>query len=132
MATIAYGKKQKKLCLQKEELILLNKADVLSSATLLESLQTVYPDAICISAKTGMNLDKVAGAVLEKFRGTEVLVRVNCSAGNGRVQSFLRANAAILNRQYLDSSVTIEARLGKNQLPILKRLRPKELEVLDN
>jgi len=117
-------------CGKKEKLVLLNKADVLSSSTLLESLQTVYPDAICISAKTGMNLDKVAGAVLAKFRGTEVLVRVNCSAGNGRVLSFLRANAAIVNREYLDSSVTIEARLGKNQLPLLKRLRPKDLEIL--
>jgi GTP-binding protein HflX len=119
-------------CGKKEKLILLNKADVLSSATLLESLQTVYPEAICISAKMGMNLDKVAGAVLAKFKGTEVTVRVNCSAGNGRVLSFLQANATVLEHQYLDSSVTIEARLGKNQLGPLKRLRPKDLEVLEN
>ena len=119
-------------CGQKEKLVLLNKTDVLGKASLLESLQTVYRQAICISAKTGMNLDKLAETVLAKFRGGQVTVRVNCSAGNGKVQSFLRANAAILNRQYLDSSVTIEARLGKNQLPILKRLRPKELEVLEN
>ena len=118
-------------CGKKVELVLLNKADVLSSSTLLESLQTVYPEAICISAKTGMNLNQVAEAVLAKFKGTEVTVRINCSAGNGRVLSFLRANAAIVNREYLDSSIVIEARLGKNQLPLLKRLRPKELEVIE-
>jgi GTP-binding protein HflX len=119
-------------CGAKEKLVILNKVDALSKAALLESLQTVYPEAICISAKTGMNLDKLAGAVLTKFRGGEVLVQVNCSAGNGKVQSFLRANAKILEREYLDSSVTIKARLGKNQLPLLKRLQPRNLEVVES
>jgi len=119
-------------CGPKEKLVLLNKVDVLSKASLLESLQTVYPRAICISAKTGMNLDKLGEVVLAKFRGGEVLVQVSCSAGNGKVQSFLRANAAILDRRYLDSSVTIKARLGRNQLPLLKRLKPKGLEVVEN
>ena len=118
-------------CGAKEKLVILNKVDALGKAALLESLQTVYPEAICISAKTGMNLDKLAGAVLAKFRGGEVLVEVNCSAGNGKVISFLRANAAILEREYLDSSVTIKARLGKNQLGLLKRLQPKGLEVVE-
>ncbi len=119
-------------CGAKEKLVILNKVDALSKAALLESLQTVYPEAICISAKTGTNLDKLAGAVLAKFRGGEVLIEVNCSAGNGKVISFLRANAKILEREYLDSSVTIKARLGKNQLPLLKRLQPKGLEVVES
>ena len=118
-------------CGRKEKLILLNKADVLSKVSLLEYLQTVYPEAIVISAKTGMSLDKVAEAVLAKYKCGEVLVRINCSAGNGKVQSFLQANAEILNREYLDSSVAIEARLGKSQLPTLERLRPRKVEVLD-
>ena len=118
-------------CGRKEKLILLNKADVLSKVSLLEYLQTVYPEAIVISARTGMSLDKVAEAVLAKYKCGEVLVRINCSAGNGKVQSFLQANAEILNREYLDSSVAIEARLGKNQLPTLERLRPRKVEVLD-
>jgi len=119
-------------CGGKEKLVLLNKVDVLGKVSLLESLQTVYPQAICISAKTGLNLNELAGVVLAKLRGGQVTVRVSCSAGNGKVISFLRANAAILEREYLDSSVTIKARLGKNQLPLLKRLKPKDLEVVEN
>jgi len=46
------------------------------------------------------------------------------------VQSFMRANATIINEQYVDSSVLIEARIGKNQLAQLKRLAPEKLEVL--
>jgi len=119
-------------CGKKEKLILLNKADALANVILLESLQTVYPKAICISARTGLNLDKLTGEVLAKLRGADITVRVSCSAANGKVQSFLRANAAILQRQYLDSSVTIKATLGKNQLPLLKRLSPKDLQVVEN
>jgi len=119
-------------CGQKDKLVLLNKVDALGNVTLLESLQTVYPRAICISARTGLNLDKLAAPVLAKLRGADVTVRVSCSAGNGKVISFLRANANILDRRYLDSSVTIKARLGRNQLPLLKRLKPKDLEVVEN
>ena len=119
-------------CAQKEKLLLLNKADALGDIAVLEALQTVYPDAICISAKTGLNLDRLAAAVLAKIKGSDVTIHVSCSAGNGKVQSFLRANAAILDRQYIDSSVTIKARLGKNQLALLKRLKPRELEVIES
>ncbi|RKY11143.1 MAG: GTPase HflX [Planctomycetota bacterium] len=119
-------------CGQKDKLMVLNKVDVLENAALLESLQTVYRQAICISAKTGLNLDKLTGRILAKLRGADVTVRVNCSAGNGKVISFLRANAAILDRQYLDSSVTIKATLGRNQLSLLKRFNPKTLQVIEN
>ena len=82
--------------------------------------------------QNGADLDKLTGEVLAKLRGADITVRVSCSAANGKVQSFLRANAAILQRQYLDSSVTIKATLGKNQLPLLKRLSPKDLQVIEN
>jgi hypothetical protein len=36
----------------------------------------------------------------------------------------------ILSEQYQDSSVLIEARLGRNQLPELKRLHPEDIEIL--
>ena len=118
-------------CGDKEKLVLLNKADIVAKAGLLESLETVYPDAVCISAKTGMNLDKLAQAVLEKYKKGEVLVRLTCHPGNGKVQSYLQANARILKREFTDDTVLIEARLGKTQLPALKRLSPRQLHILE-
>jgi hypothetical protein len=47
------------------------------------------------------------------------------------VQSFLRAHGQILNEQYQDSSVLIEAKLGRNQLPELKRLHPETIEIME-
>jgi hypothetical protein len=55
---------------------------------------------------------------------------VTLHASNGKVQSFLRAHSRIVHEAYEDSSVVIDTRLGRNQLPELQRLRPDSLEVL--
>lgn len=114
-------------CDKKDILILLNKADVLGGAITLESLQTVFPEAICISAKTGMNLDLIAAKVLQKYHGTDVTVRVTADVSDGKLQSFLRANGRIISTEYTDRHVVIEAHISKNSLHMLKRLKPVEL-----
>jgi GTP-binding protein HflX len=118
-------------CGKKEVLTLLNKIDVVRNMSLLESVQTVYSGAICISAKMGMNLEEVAEAVAAKFKGGEVVVRIVCDAGRGKIQSFIRANGRIVSERYIDNTVEIEARLGRNQLPLLERLGPGELEIVE-
>ena len=55
---------------------------------------------------------------------------MTCHAGKGKVQSFLRANSDIESEEYNDSEVVIKARIGKSQLPALKRLGPDEIEIL--
>ena len=103
--------------------------DVLSD---LEMLQTLYPDAVAISAKTGFGLDELRQAVTKKYKGGEILLRVMSSQSNGKVQSYLRAHGRIINEQYLDSSVLIDARLGRNQLPDLKKLKPENIEIIQS
>jgi len=117
-------------CGEKQILLVLNKTDVVSSLNTLETLQTLYPDAISISAKTGYGLDKLHQAVLEKYKGGELHIRIVASQADGKIQSFLRAYGAITEEKYLDGKVIIEARLGQNQLVNLKRLKPERLEVI--
>ncbi|AQT69577.1 GTP-binding protein HflX [Anaerohalosphaera lusitana] len=116
-------------CGEKERLVLFNKSDALASEANLESLQAIYPDAICISARTGMNLDLLAQAVLDRYRQEEMTVRVKIALSDGKTQSFLRGYCEILEENYTDSHVEIEARLGKSQLPALKSLKPAELRL---
>jgi GTP-binding protein HflX len=118
-------------CGQKPILEVLNKVDIVRRIGDLEMLQTLFPDAVCISAKTGYGLEKLNEAVAARYKGTELLLRVASSQSNGKVQSFLRAHGQILNEQYQDSSVLIEAKLGRNQLPDLKRLHPETIEIVD-
>ena len=118
-------------CSGKPVLQVFNKIDVVKKIGDLEMLQTLYPDTVSISARTGFGLDDLREAVAAKYKGTEVLLRIISSQSNGKVQSFLRAHGRIINEQYLDSSVSIEAWLGRNQLPELQRLRPEAIEIIE-
>jgi len=117
-------------CGQKPVLEVFNKVDVVRKVSNLEMLQTLYPHAVCISAKTRYGMNELSEAITSRYRGTELVLRVVSSQSNGKVQSFLRAHGQILNEQYQDSSVLIEARLGRNQLPELKRLHPEQIDIL--
>jgi GTP-binding protein HflX len=117
-------------CGQAPVLKVLNKVDVVRKIGDVEMLQTLFPDAVCISAKTGLGLGELCAAVSAKYRGGEVLLRVCSSQSNGKVQSFLRAHGTIVIERYLDSSVLIDARLGQNQLAGLQRLHPEIIEIL--
>jgi GTP-binding protein HflX len=119
-------------CDEKPILEVFNKVDVVRKVSDLETLQTIYTDAVCISARTGFGLEQLNEAVVERYRGSELLLRVTSSQSNGKVQSFLRAHGRVINEEYLDSSVLIEARLGRNQLPELQRLHPENIEIIQD
>lgn len=119
-------------CGEKEILVLLNKSDVIASKATLESLQTIYPDAICISAKTGLNVESLGKAVIKRFRGESVKVRVTSDMSNGKVQSFLRANSDVIAENYADNKVVIDAVIGVKQMSLLKKLKPDDIEMLSS
>jgi len=119
-------------CGKRPILIAFNKVDIIKKVGELEMLQTLFPDAVCISAKTGLGLEQLSEAVSAKYKGSELLLRVSSTQSNGKVQSFLRAYGTIIKEQYCDSSVEIDARLGRNQLPGLKRLQPDSLEIVQS
>jgi GTP-binding protein HflX len=107
-----------------------NKTDAVKKIGELELLQTMFPDAVFISAKMAIGLEHLRNAVLEKYKGAQLLLRVVSSLSNGRVPSFLRAYGTIIKEQYCDGCVLIDATLGKNQLPALKRLGADKLQIL--
>jgi GTP-binding protein HflX len=117
-------------CGEKEILTLLNKSDTLCDRRLFDTLQTVYPDAIAISAKTGMNLDRLAATVAQKVRGKHVHFRVRINAADGKPLSFLRANAKNRVEKYDGDIVEIEATLGQGQLIQLRKLGVTDYEIL--
>jgi len=59
-------------------------------------------------------------------------VRVTSGHSNGKVQSFLRARGRITKEQYTDTTILIEAQLGRNQLPGLERLHPDTIEIVQD
>ena len=94
-------------------------------------IQTLFPDALCISAKTGLGLELLSTAVSAKCKGPEVLLRISSSPSNGKVQGFLRRYGTIINEQYSNGRVLIDARLAQNRLAGLKRSGPESIEIID-
>jgi GTP-binding protein HflX len=119
-------------CGKKPILQVLNKVDVVRNIRDLETLQTLYRNAVSISAKTRFGLDSLSESVTAKYKGTELLLRITSNHSNGKVQSFLHAHGRIISEQYSESTVLIEAQLGRNQLPELQRLRPDSIEILQD
>ena len=117
-------------CDQKDMLVLLNKSDCIADKAVYESVQTVFPKALSVSAKTGLNLDQLTRQIAEKVCGRRVRVRVTLSHANGRLQSYLRTVGFDLAEEYAGESVEIEVTLGKNQLAQLKRFGAKQIETL--
>jgi GTP-binding protein HflX len=117
-------------CGRKPTLLVLNKIDAIKDLSPLEMLETIHPEAVSISAKSGLGLDTLRAKVAEYYRGGDIVLRVSASHANGKVQSFLRAHGRILSEQYHDGAVIVEVRLGQNQLPELERLRPQSVEVV--
>lgn len=117
-------------CDGKAMLTILNKCDIIHNVKLFETLQTVFPDAIAISAKSGMNLDKLTAQVSEKVHGGLNSVRIELSPKDGKVISFLRANAADLSEHFTENQIVIEANLTKNQIIQLRKLGVQHCEIL--
>ena len=134
-------------CANKPMLKVLNKVDALrktgdssrsrpgqplqDTAAGFDMLQTLHPDAVSISAKTGFGLEQLCDVVITKYKGGEVLVRLTGSIADGRIRSFLLANGEIITEKYSDSSVMLEARIGRNQLPELYHLHPETIEIIE-
>jgi len=118
-------------CSESPTLLVLNKVDIVRKVSDLEMAQTLFPDTVCISAKTGLGLEQLSEAVLTRYKGATVLLRVSSSQSDGRIQSFLRAYGQIVKEQYRDGSVQIDVHLGRNQLPGLKRLKPQNIEIVE-
>jgi len=117
-------------CAEKPMLEVFNKADAITDVGPLEMLQTLHPEAVTISAKTGLGLDELARKITQHYRGREIVLRITTAHANGKVQSFLRTHGQILSEQYDDGAAILDVRMGKNQLPELERLRPEKLEVV--
>lgn len=117
-------------CENKPIIPVLNKVDLLKSVEQLEMIKTIYPDAICLSAKNGSGIEELCQTVREKCCGQEIKVHVEAKHANGKVQSYARAKGRIISESYEEGFVSIEVILGKKQINELKKLKPSKLDVL--
>ncbi|HEY7119738.1 MAG TPA: GTPase HflX [Tepidisphaeraceae bacterium] len=114
----------------KPEILLLNKVDTEEGEQNYPFWRTLHQDAIPISAKTGMGLDKLQDAVFRAVRGQQVEVTLEADITNGRLLAFLEGHTRIHDRVFIDGDgtngdghgkVRITATMGKQTLADLSR-----------
>ncbi|MGC1273823.1 MAG: GTPase HflX [Planctomycetaceae bacterium] len=95
-------------------LLVLNKMDraIDEDRTTFDILRHDHPNAVAVSAVTGVGLENLAVAVTERLGGY-VQAEIETNAGNGRLLSFLAQHAEVTDRDYVDSRVRLRCRLPK-------------------
>jgi GTP-binding protein HflX len=112
----------------KPELLLLNKIDTEEGEDAYSTWRTLHPEAIGVSAKTGLGLDKLQEAVYQAVRGQQVDVTLEADVTNGRLISFIESHSRVHDRQFTDGRVQIKAIMGKRTLADLSRNEQVEVK----
>lgn len=94
-------------------LLVLNKADAVKDRALIDILRANHPDAISVSAKTGLGLDRLARYVADKLSDGYIDAEVEAEVGNGRLFAYLSAHAEVHDTEYSDSRVTYHCRIPR-------------------
>ncbi len=113
---------------EKDTLLILNKVDHPDAQKHLERLQSRYPHAIKVSAKTGLGMERLAVAVSDAlsraFRNVDIVTDV----GNGRLMAYLAEHGEVLSTRYEADRAIVHCRIPQKYLG---RILAEEIVVHD-
>ncbi len=101
---------------EKDILLVLNKADMVSDPHTIDRLLDRYPNAIAISAASGENLSTLSEAVSKGLSRSFLDVDVHTGVENGKLLAYLAAKGEILSRLYDENRVVLHCRLPQKYL----------------
>lgn len=100
-----------------QRIIILNKIDKLEEDDIqLSNLKVIFPDAICISAKTKQGFEELNQAILEKLLGQKKSFLIPISQHN--LLSQIRKNGIILQEDWLENEIKIVAQVSGKALAL--------------
>jgi GTP-binding protein HflX len=112
----------------KDTVLVLNKVDSPEAVDRLGGLQQRYPNAIAISARTGLGIDRLMQAVSDAMSRNFCDLDVETSVDNGKLLAYLAAHGEILSRRYNEDRVTVHCRIPERHLG---RVRESALSVTE-
>ena len=107
---------------EKDMLLVLNKIDALPPNDLY-ALQERYPNAILISARSGIGLERLTAAVSDALSKEFLELTVEMSVANGRLAALLAKEGEILSKRYTDETVLFHCRIPQRFFGLLRRER---------
>lgn len=96
-----------------EPILVLNKVDAAEDRAAIDVLRAKFPNSITVSAKEKTGLEKFQDAVCARLADGFLEARVEATAGNGKVYSFLAEHAEVTRTEYEQSNVIYECRIPK-------------------
>ncbi len=109
-------------CGERPALLLLNKADAVQDEAAFAVLRGRHPDALRVSARTGLGLDTLRDEVLRRMRGEQRRITLSIRAGDGRALTFVERFAEIHERRFEDGRAIVELDISPRALEHLHRI----------
>jgi GTP-binding protein HflX len=103
-------------CRSREALVLFNKIDLIADSGRLAGLQTLYPEATAISARSGRGLAELTRAVYRRMKGDRVEIEVHGAATDGRLLARLHTLGEVLGTEYEGSDFRMRLRLAERDI----------------
>ncbi|MBI4579518.1 MAG: GTPase HflX [Planctomycetes bacterium] len=107
-------------CGEHDTIVLLNKMDLVEDRSAMQMVQRRLPDAMAISARTGVGISNLVEAVRKLVSGPPRQVTLHTRTHDGKAISAIEKHAQVLERRYLDGAVDMDVVIGSR---ILKRLQ---------
>ncbi|NQT20180.1 MAG: 50S ribosome-binding GTPase, partial [Planctomycetes bacterium] len=109
-------------CGEKHTIVVFNKIDTVERPSDIPLLKAAHPDSVEVSAKTGRGLDRLTARVKEILDEREIEIKVDADCGNGKLFAFLAENGRVLEREFIDDSVRLRARIQPRHYGQIKRM----------
>ncbi len=97
---------------EKDTLLVLNKADCQGAEDRISLVQERYPNAISISARNGLGMQKLAMAVSDSLTASFVELELRLSVSDGKTIAWLATHAEVLSKHYQDELCIVHCRMS--------------------
>lgn len=111
-------------CKGHDTIVLLNKMDVVTDRTAMQMVQRRLPDALAVSAHTGVGLNEVVEIVRKIVAGSPKQITVRMASSNGKAIATLEKHGQVLDRRYMDGTVEMDLIIGSSIMDRLQSGHP--------
>jgi GTPase len=111
-------------CGERDVIVLLNKMDAVQDIADLQVLQRRLPEALPISARTGVGLAELVETVRNMLAGSSQQVTVRMRSSDGKAVSDFEKHGQVLDRRYAQESVELDVIIGASTLHRIQIAHP--------
>ena len=115
---------------EKDTILILNKTDALETSEALTILLQKYPNAVPISAKSGIGIDVLTARVSETLSKEFFDLTLTMPIGNGRLEAMLAREGEVLSSKYNETAAVIHCRIPQHIIGQLRREKEIQIEGL--